>query len=54
MTKGDTETEDRRAGIMNILIELLGPQPHLRPLVWIIRPQPRLWKDVLQVLENDI
>ena len=54
MTKGDPETEDRRAGIMNILIQLLGPQSHLRPLVRIIRPQPRLWKDVLQVLENDI
>jgi len=54
MTKGDPETKDRRTGIMNILIQLLGPQSHLRPLVRIIRPQPRLWKDVLQVLENDI
>ena len=54
MTKGDPETKDRRTGIMNILIHLLGPQSHLRPLVRIIRPQPRLWKDVLQVLENDI
>src|SRR5260370_16174540 len=51
MTNGDPETADRGAGIMNILIQLLGPQPHLRPLAWLIRPQPLLRKDILQGLE---
>src|SRR5215472_7181461 len=54
MTEGDPETKNRRASVMDIFIQLLDPKPHLRPVVWIARPQPRLWKDVLKVLENDI
>jgi hypothetical protein len=52
--EGDAEAENGGAGVVDVLVELLDPEAHLRLPVGVVRAQARRRKGILQVFENDV
>ena len=54
MPKGNAEAQDRGRGIVDILVELLGPQAHSSATVGIPRRQRRIWIALVEIFKNDV
>src|ERR1700716_1521642 len=54
MPERNAEAQDRGRGIVDILVELLGPQAHLCVAVGIQRRQRRIWIGLVEIFENDV
>src|SRR3954465_5137181 len=54
MPERNAEAQDRGGGIVDILVELLGPQAHSGAAVGIPRRQRRLRIGLVEIFENDV
>src|SRR5262249_34609019 len=54
MAERDAEREDGRAGVVDVLVELLGPDAHLGATIRVARPQRWLRIGFVEIFENDV
>ena len=50
----DAEADNRRRRIVDVLVELLGPQPHLGAAIRVARGKARIGKGLLEIFEDDV
>ena len=48
------KADDRRRGVVDVLVELLGPQPHFGTAVGILRRERRVRIGLLEIFEDDV